>query len=132
MIKKELSERKDIELLVNTFYDKVRKDPVIGHIFNHIIGDDWSHHLPVMYQFWETVILNKPGYVGNPVGKHIEVDRKIPLNESHYQRWLELWKDTVDSLFEGEKAEEIKKRAVLMMQLIDFKVTAARKGNSLF
>lgn len=131
MKKDDISTRNDIEVLVNTFYGQVRKDDRIGYIFNDIIGNDWSHHLPVMYQFWETIILNQPGYTGNPVRKHIDIDKKIPLEEPHFQRWLELWKDTVDSLFEGEKADEIKKRAILMMQLISLKVADARKGNSL-
>lgn len=128
----DIQNRNNIEDLVNTFYDKVRKDETIGFIFNKIIGDDWSHHLPIMYQFWETVLLNVPGYTGNPVKKHIEVDKLIPLEQNHYNRWLELWRETIDELFAGEKAEEAKKRAALMMQLIDFKVTDARKGKSLY
>src|SRR5437879_3670770 len=98
----------DIRLLVNNFYDRVKKDGMIGFIFNDIIGDDWSHHLPVMYQFWETILLGKPGYIGNPVKKHIDIDKSIPLREKHYKRWLESWNDTVDNLFTGPVAEEAK------------------------
>lgn len=127
----DIRSREDIEMLVNSFYDKVRKDDVIGYIFQQIIGNDWSHHLPIMYSFWETVLLNKAGYSGNPVKKHIEVDKKAPLQQEHYERWLQLWHETLDNLFAGEVAETAKIRAGAMMQLIDMKVQWAREGKSI-
>ena len=127
----DIGTREHIETLVNRFYDKVKADDVIGHIFHKIIGEDWSHHLPIMYQFWETVMLGKPGYAGNPMKKHIEVDQRAPLNKEHYERWLELWYATVDEMFAGPRADEIKKRASLMMELISMKVDWARQGKSI-
>jgi hemoglobin len=123
--------RVDVELLVNTFYDRVKADEVIGYIFNEIIGQDWSHHLPVMYMFWETILLQKPGYMGNPVGKHIEIDRRIALKQEHFDRWLQLWHQTVDDLFSGTIAEEAKKRAGLMIELIKMKVDMARNNKTI-
>ncbi len=127
----DIKDDKDIEFLVNAFYDKVKKDDTIGHIFHKIIGEDWSHHLPIMYSFWGMVLLGKTGYAGNPVKKHVAVDRAVPLTEAHYARWVQLWNTTVDSLFAGEKAEEAKKRAAIMMQLISMKVQAARDNKSI-
>lgn len=129
--KQDIGDSNDIELLVNTFYDEVKKDDIIGHIFHKIIGEDWSHHLPVMYRFWEMVLLGNQGYSGNPVRKHVDVDRQVPLSEEHYNRWLQLWEATTDSLFAGEKADEAKKRAAIMMQLISMKVQAARDDKSI-
>jgi hemoglobin len=130
-MKTDIATRNDIELLVNTFYDDVRKDEVIGFIFNTIIGNDWSLHLPVMYRFWESVLLSKPGYEGNPVKKHIDLDKKIQLDKTHFERWLELWNRTVDSLFAGEIAELAKNRASLMANLINIKVDMARGGHGI-
>ena len=127
----DINSRKEIESLVDAFYEKVRKDDTIGFIFNEIVGDDWSHHLPVMYSFWETVLLHKQGYTGNPVLKHIAIDKQIPLQEQHYQRWLALWTTTIDSLYSGAVADEAKKRAFLMMNLISMKVQWAREGKTL-
>lgn len=123
--------REDIELLVNTFYDKVKQDETIGFIFHEIIGEDWSHHLPIMYSFWETVIFHKASYTGNPVKKHIDIDTQIPLKDEHYARWVALWTETVDSLFAGTNADEIKNRAALMMNLISLKVQMARQGKTI-
>jgi hemoglobin len=121
----------DIKLLVNSFYDKVKKDQIIGYIFNDIIGEDWSHHLPIMYQFWGMVLLNNAGYTGNPVKKHIDLDKQIPLKQEHYNQWLKLWEETINGLFDGEIAETAKKRAQAMIQLIDIKVQMARDGKSI-
>jgi len=123
--------RQDIELLVNTFYNKVKVDETIGYIFNEIISDDWSHHLPVMYSFWETVLFGKAGYTGNPVRKHVEIDKKMPLSQKHYDRWLLLWTQTVDTLFAGSIADEAKKKATTMLQLISMKVAMSRDNTSI-
>ena len=125
----DINNRQDIENLISVFYDKVKTDDTIGYIFHTIIGDDWSHHLPIMHQFWETVLFNKPGYTGNPVKKHIEIDNRLPLKPEHFARWLALWNETIDELFAGPTADEAKKRASLMMQLISMKIDMSRRGN---
>lgn len=111
-MKKELQSREDIELLINTFYDKVRKDTLIAFFFTDVVSVDWEHHLPTMYKFWENVVFYTGGYEGNPMEKHQQLNMKHPMNKAHFQRWLELFTSTVDELFEGEKAELIKQRAL--------------------
>ncbi|PZF72374.1 group III truncated hemoglobin [Taibaiella soli] len=124
----DISTQDDVVLLVDSFYDRVRNDNTIGPIFNNII-EDWSHHLPKMYRFWGTVLFGEPGYSGNTIATHIAIDKKFPLKEEHYASWIGLWKSTVDSLFAGEKAEEAKKRGMLMIQLINFKVDDSHNKN---
>lgn len=130
-MKEDIRSQEDVELLVNSFYDKARLDPLLGPVFNTIIGDDWSHHLPVIYRFWSTVLFGEPGYSGNVIAQHIAIDKAMPLEEAHYQRWGELFYATIDEHFNGPKAEEARKRATLMLQLIRLKVEAARSGKSL-
>ncbi len=125
---KDITNRQDIELLINSFYDKVKKDDTIGHIFNTIIGDDWSHHLPIMYNFWDMVLFTTPGYAGSPVKKHVDMDKKTPLSKEHFDRWLILWDETIDSLFSGEYADMAKNKAALMANLIYMKVEMGREG----
>lgn len=130
-MKQDISNREDIELLVNTFYDKVKADDTIGYIFHNIIGPDWSHHLPIMYQFWETVLLGKAGYVGNPVMKHIDLDKKMPLQDSHYKTWEGLWMATVNDLYSGPVADDAKYKASNMVNLIRMKVIMARDNKTI-
>lgn len=127
----DIATREDIENLVNTFYDRVKIDNTIGLIFHQMIGQDWSHHLPIMYSFWSMVLLETGGYTGNPVKKHIEIDKRYQLTQEHFTRWMELWNDTVDNLYQGPKADEAKKRALLMKDLISMKVQWAREGKTI-
>jgi hemoglobin len=128
-MKHDIANRQDVELLVNTFYDHVRKDARIGYIFNETIGDDWSHHLPRMYSFWEMVLLGQSGYTGNPVRTHLELDKKMPLEKAHFDAWLELWATTIDSLFAGEIADLAKNRGMLMANLINMKIDMGKSGH---
>ena len=105
--KSDISTIDDIRLLVDTFYDKVRKDPTIGPIFIGAVRDRWPEHLATMLRFWQTVILNEPAYTGNPFPLHTQ----MPLQQKHFDAWLGLWTTTIDELFAGEKAESTKARA---------------------
>lgn len=125
---KDIENIEDIQLLVNTFYEKVKVDKVIGYIFIKTIGDDWSHHLPIMYNFWNMVLFNTSGYMGNPVKKHVDLDKKTTLNKEHFDHWLVLWKETVDRLFAGEIAEIAKNKASIMANLMNMKIEMSRLG----
>ena len=116
----------DIRLLVDTFYSDLRRDAMLGPIFNGKIGDDWSHHTPKIYAFWEAVLLGATGYTGNPMLTHIQLDREFSLTDAHFVHWLTKWDATVDALFTGEKAEEAKKKARMMAGLMMFKIGAAK------
>lgn len=101
------------------FYSQVRKDIVLGEIFNAIILD-WPSHLITITDFWEANLLFTSGYRGNPMRAHMEVDRLTENNllQSHFDRWLEIWFETVDRLFIGEKADLAKRRAHNMASAI--------------
>ena len=122
---KDIENRKDIELLVDTFYKKVLKDKTIGYIFNKVAKIDWEKHLPLMYNFWETTILHKASYKGNPMKIHIDLNVKEPLKKEHFDQWLSMFNETVDELFHGEKAELAKTRAVSIATVIQIKIHQA-------
>lgn len=119
MEKKELKNRDDVQLLVETFYGKIRKDKVLGPIFNSII-DDWESHLSLLTDFWETQLFLKRKYYGNPVTAHQEVDDKMDhsITSEHFGLWLNLWFATIDDLFEGETAWTAKNRAQKMSTML--------------
>lgn len=118
-MKKDIAERADVGLLVRTFYAKVRQDDLIGPIFNAVIpGPEWEAHLEKLTDFWESNLFFVHKYKGNPVRKHQAVDQKHPFSENHFQRWLSLWRDTVDDLFQGEMAAEAKSRAERIAQIL--------------
>jgi hemoglobin len=121
-MKKDIENRNDIELLVNSFYDKVKADPVIGFIFNDIVQVHWKRHLPVMYDFWENTLLYTGGYTGNPMEIHRRLNQLISLTAEHFQQWTNLFTSTVDELFTGEKAELAKQRAISISTVMQIKI----------
>lgn len=116
--KPDLAGREEIETLVNAFYGKVQADPLLGFIFNDVAKVDWPAHLPRMYAFWETVLFRKGGYTGNPLAAHARLVTETPMGREQFDRWLLLFKETVDDLFQGEKADHIKNCAEDMASVI--------------
>ena len=121
-MKKDIENREDIVVLINTFYEKVKKDEVIGYIFNDVAKVNWDKHLPVMYDFWENVIFFTGSYTGNPMTAHKQLNQKTPLNTEHFQEWIKLFTKTVDELFEGDKAELTKQRAISIATVMQIKI----------
>ena len=122
MMKKDIESRKDIETLVNQFYEKVKKDPLIGAIFTVTMKVNWTKHLPVMYDFWENTIFYTGNYIGNPMETHTRLNRIVPLNTAHFKRWTDLFNSTVDELFSGAKAELAKQRSLSISTVMQIKI----------
>jgi hemoglobin len=116
----------DIKLLVDTFYTKVAEDTLLSPIFDERLGDHWGPHLQKMYAFWQTVLLEEYTYNGAPFPPHA----KLPVDSAHFETWLGLFADTLDTLFTGPKADEAKWRAGKMAQMFQLKI-AHFKNNPL-
>ena len=118
----EITERADIQRLVDAFYVAVRADDLLGPVFNALIpADGWPPHLARMTDFWECNLLFRPTFKGNPMQLHRRVDARYGYGTDgrHYQRWVDLWCRTVNELCTGEKAELAKLRAAKMgLQLL--------------
>ena len=127
-MKKDIENRTDIELLVNTFYTKVIADNKLGYIFNDAALVNWSTHFVIMYDFWENVILFTGSYEGNPVNLHKHLHHIQPLDKTHFNRWNKLFLDTVNELFEGSKADLAKERALSISGIISKKILEYRNG----
>jgi hemoglobin len=104
----------DIKILIDAFYHKVRADELIGPIFNEIARVNWEHHLPKMYAFWEFLLIGGESYQGNPMEPHRRLNQKVQLKKEFFDRWVELFRETVDEHFSGIVAEEAKNKAVLI------------------
>jgi hemoglobin len=122
MEKKDITDRSDIEKMVNLFYEKVKQDDLIGYIFNDIVKIDWNKHLPVMYDFWEGVIFFTGGYTGNPMIAHRKLNLVVSLTPEHFKRWLALFQQTLDENFAGEKAELARQRAISIAMVMQLKI----------
>jgi len=108
---RDIENRSDIEKLIINFYEMVKQDAAIGFIFNDIVKMDWPHHIPVIVDFWETILLDNPVYKKNAMEVHYDLNIKIPLQKEHFESWLRLFTAAVDEMYEGKIATLAKTRA---------------------
>ena len=111
---RDIETRADIDVLMRAFYDEVLRDPEIGFFFTEVAKLDLDHHLPIIGDFWETVLLGTGDYARhgrNPLKVHLGLNEQAPLLPRHFRRWLEIFRRTVDRLFEGKRAAFARQRA---------------------
>jgi hemoglobin len=111
-----------IKTLVDSFYAKVNVDELLSPIFNDVAQVDWQEHLPLLYQFWSTLLFRTNTYQGRPWPKHAP----LPVNAAHFDRWLALFKATVDEHFAGPKATEAKNVAASIADTFQKRLLLAR------
>jgi truncated hemoglobin YjbI len=87
----DIRDRDDIARLVTAFYERAFSDPVLGPIFNDIAQMDLPAHMPIMCDFWETVLFQAGKYGRNAFDVHLDLHRQVALSPMHFQRWLDIW-----------------------------------------
>ncbi len=126
----DLKNKDDIILLVNSFYEKVKENELLGPIFNHIAHVDWEQHLPKMYSFWDFILFGSQDYQGHPLRPHLALNAIHPIGNEHFKEWLRLFEKTVLELYEGEKASEIIQRAKGIGETWSYKIDYLNKLNA--
>lgn len=94
----------NIRRMVDGFYDSVRRDEVLGPVFEQALSHGWDAHLPRMYDFWSTVLLGTRKFQSNVFGRHMALSG---IEKEHFVRWLALFRDTVRRMYAREQADEI-------------------------
>ncbi|WP_209014977.1 group III truncated hemoglobin [Roseibium limicola] len=92
--------------VVDSFYVRVQADELLGPIFTQRITN-WKPHLQTMYRFWSSVALATGAYSGTPMPKHMV----LPVDATHFDRWLELFEATVRDECTPEGADHFLARA---------------------
>ncbi|MFN8292167.1 MAG: group III truncated hemoglobin [Chitinophagales bacterium] len=123
---KDIETLEDVQLLVNSFYAKVREDDMLKDIFNNVIQDRWDIHLEKMYRFWQTILLEEHTYFGAPFVPHA----KLPVEKEHFNRWVQLFIENTDAHFCGEKAERAKWQGSKMAEMFNSKIQFYKNNTS--
>lgn len=116
----DIANYQDIKSLVDAFYSHIRADAMLGPMFTDVAKVDWVVHLPVLCEFWESVLFALPGYKGDPIKTHTELHDRltrelgIGLTEDHFDHWVAMFSRTIDDLFQGPTAEKAKRNAARM------------------
>ncbi|MDI1243752.1 MAG: group III truncated hemoglobin [bacterium] len=111
---RDIETRADIDHLMREFYSRATSDDVIGYIFTDVAKLDLDHHLPIIGDFWESLLFGTGAYQQhgrNPLMVHRDLHEKSPLTAGHFARWIELFEFCVDKDFAGERADFLKMRA---------------------
>ena len=123
-MKTDITNRADIDHLMHVFYERAITDDTIGYIFTDVAHLDLEHHLPIIGDFWESMLFGTQVYAKhgrNPLLVHKELDEKEPLTREHFERWLEIFERSVDDLFAGDLADHLKLRAsAIASRMLDF------------
>lgn len=116
----------EIKIMVDDFYGRIREDELLAPIFIYRLSDYWQPHLEKMYDFWNAALFGVKGYTGNPFMKHATME----IGADHFDRWLKLFNEVIDSHFEGPHADEAKKRAEIMAMMFQNKLNAVKRNNT--
>ncbi|MBL7757238.1 MAG: group III truncated hemoglobin [Chitinophagaceae bacterium] len=119
---RDIESRADIEHLIDFFYSQVKTDPLLSYIFNDVAQVDWEEHTPVIVDFWETILLDNPVYRKNAMEVHYILHQKTTFKAEHFERWLLLFRTSVQLLFSGPRADLAIKRAEGIAGLMQHKM----------
>jgi hemoglobin len=116
---KDIENRKDIEFIVQTFYEQARQNSLLQPVF---APTDFEHHLPRVYNFWENMLFQTGNYNGGMMWVHLQTNERIRLSISHFEEWLGLWMATIDTHFAGKNADFMKAKALQIGQIMSAKM----------
>lgn len=128
--KKDIESRQDIELLLSHFYKKAFADDTIGHFFTEVVPLDLSIHIPVIADFWESLLLGTRGYRKNVMEVHQHIHSLSAIIKQHLDQWVKLFTETVDERYAGPRANLMKQRARSIATLMDLKLNHPSIGPS--
>src|SRR5436190_1874235 len=127
-MKKDISNRDDLLKLLTLFYNKLLADRSISYLFTDIAKIDLPHHLDILVNFWDSVLFQNDVYRKNAMQPHLILDRQSPLQKHHFETWLTYFTESVDDLFEGNKAFLAKERALSIATVMQIKISELRSN----
>ncbi len=109
--------------LVHGFYAKIRMDPVLGGVFNRVIGEDWDAHLAKMCDFWSSVLLMTGRFKGAPMATHVRI---AEIGPTHFARWLDLFGQTAEQVCPPDAAALFVAKAEMIARSFQLGIAVSR------
>ena len=108
--------KENLNKMVILFYTKILKDELVGPFFIEKLGDDlqneqWTPHIELLTNFWASIALGDPAYKGNPFAPHLDIQN---ISRVAFQRWLELFAETLDVIYIPQIADQFKQRSTVI------------------
>lgn len=121
--RRDIANRDDLVLLLTDFYGRAFRDDLIGPVFVDVAHMDLAAHLPVICDFWETVLFRGGQYRRNALLPHQRLHTRAHLTPEHFGRWLMLWLATVDDRYVGPRADLAKLQATRIAGSMSRRIT---------
>lgn len=122
----DLNTRSDIDALLRTFYSRALIDEELAEPFTELREQGLESHLPVMCDFWETVLFGTKSYRGSALTVHKGLHKTHPLTVAHFQRWLALWIEVVEERHTGPIATRAVLQGSRMARAMSRQITGDR------
>lgn len=122
-MKTDITSRKDINLIITKFYDKLLNDTAMYPFFKEIVTlNHLEKHLEIITDFWEDILLQSYKYKNNPMQKHLDFAKKMPFTKQHFNLWVNYLHNTIDEYYDGETAHIMKTRAQSIATVMQLKL----------
>jgi truncated hemoglobin YjbI len=95
----------DLLAVLTEFYARVERDALLAPYFADV---DMTAHMPVIADFWSTLIFHTGRYSGNAFRPHLAMPG---LTAAHFARWVHTLEATVDAHAAGPAAGHMKSLA---------------------
>ncbi|HMU97602.1 MAG TPA: group III truncated hemoglobin [Chitinophagales bacterium] len=112
----------DIETIILDFYEKVKVDKLLRPFFFGEKPTKWEKHIPLMISFWENVLFYSGNYEGDPLLIHRKINKIKATETKHFERWNNLFDETVNAHFKGANAEKMKQHAQAIAEIMLSKI----------
>jgi hemoglobin len=119
---KDVEHREDIIKFLEAFYAKAFNDETIGYFFTEVVPLELETHIPVIADFWEAIVFNTQGYRKNVMEVHQHINQLSSIKKEQLDKWVKIFAETVDEMFEGSNAELMKQRANSVAMLMNIKL----------
>lgn len=112
---RDLDTEDEIVELVTRQYVDVGQDDLLQPYFDFGPGFiDWQAHIRTVADYWCHVLLYAPGYEIDTIENHRRLHNSEPFTPELFDRWLQVFQDTVNGGWVGPKADAANKRATGM------------------
>lgn len=127
-MKNDVTDRAGLETMLAHFYEKALADEVIGFFFTQVVPLNMETHLPLITDFWESVVLGTRGYGKNVMQVHQHIHDLSVIKKEHLDRWVQLFTQTIDEHFEGPNAILMAQRARSIATMMNLKLNHGGVG----
>ncbi len=124
-MKPDITSRKDLHLIVKTFYKDLLLHQELAPFFKDFKDPHkLKAHLEILVDFWDNTLFYSGAYTKNAIRPHIEIHENNRISAIHFETWLDLFSKAVDEHFEGLQASTIKNRALSIATVMRIKLKA--------